>query len=283
MKKITFLLVGALLSLTLNAQTSAWSDTGESLSGFTTANNGGDQDTWSEHTDFFGYTMQDDYGFTYGTVLGSYGYDYVTDLYVETDDLLYTPDDISVPEGATNITFSMEYTTAEAFSFEHTFYVYAYENGTTVDFDNPGIALIATKTTIEDEAETKQDLSAIIPNTLAGKDIGIIIRDTAPAADENSSILYVGNFDVSYEASLSIKDNQLAITKVYPNPVKDMASINSKFSIESAIIYNQLGQKVLSLNDVVGNRINLSTLNKGLYFISLKGDDKVSTIRIIKE
>ena len=70
-----------------------------------------------------------------------------------------------------------------------------------------------------------------------------------------------------------IIDNSI---KVYPNPVNDFVYIefeNSENYI--AEIYTLLGQKIIEMNLISEkkNRIDLSTLENGLYFLKLKSLD----------
>ena len=70
---------------------------------------------------------------------------------------------------------------------------------------------------------------------------------------------------------------------VYPNPVNDKVNLRLNSPDEIAIkIYNLKGEKVLSMDHFIGNKIDVSKLIPGVYFIEIiKGNDTV-TKRIIK-
>jgi hypothetical protein len=72
---------------------------------------------------------------------------------------------------------------------------------------------------------------------------------------------------------------------IYPNPATDKLFITSTngLKIETVNIYNQLGQKVLHMNEMRGN-INISTLGQGMYIIELFSSEfKIRQKLIIEE
>ncbi|OEK08004.1 hypothetical protein A8C32_16230 [Flavivirga aquatica] len=87
------------------------------------------------------------------------------------------------------------------------------------------------------------------------------------------------------ETALSIKDNDLEISKSYPSPVIDKLTIDTRFDIDSATVFNQLGQQIdiIRSHDILKNTLDLSKLNTGLYFVTLKAGNNSSTLKIIKK
>ncbi|WP_169051648.1 T9SS type A sorting domain-containing protein [Flavobacterium sp. H122] len=72
--------------------------------------------------------------------------------------------------------------------------------------------------------------------------------------------------------------------KVYPVPVKEILTVNNTAVIKKAVIFNYLGSEVLSQSvDKTNFEINLSTLDKGVYFVKLESQDTQKTIKFIKE
>lgn len=67
---------------------------------------------------------------------------------------------------------------------------------------------------------------------------------------------------------LSEKNEQNQQVSLFPNPTTDLITINIKESnpIEEAIIYNHLGQKVITAKPI-NNTVNVSKLKPGIYFI----------------
>jgi len=83
-------------------------------------------------------------------------------------------------------------------------------------------------------------------------------------------------------APLSIADESRLDFEVYPNPVNDFININSKLHINKVEIYSVLGKQILSTS-VNLNRIDISNLNKGVYFIKVYSSNNVGINRVVKE
>jgi len=86
-------------------------------------------------------------------------------------------------------------------------------------------------------------------------------------------------------ATLSIDDlvNESAFT-YYPNPVKNTLSLNAQKSIETIIVYNMLGQKVLhTAPNSIASELDMSSLSTGTYFVKVTIESVTQTIRVIKQ
>jgi murein DD-endopeptidase MepM/ murein hydrolase activator NlpD len=87
--------------------------------------------------------------------------------------------------------------------------------------------------------------------------------------------------------SLSIEDESLASTSIFPNPSNDIVNISSTSKIKYVKVFDVLGKRVLGQEDSSGNgikQLNLSNLSKGVYFIKLEGEQKqTKTIKLIKK
>jgi len=91
------------------------------------------------------------------------------------------------------------------------------------------------------------------------------------------------NFNVG---ALGTEDNNLTNTIIYPNPANEKLFIESEKTIVNVIIRDLLGRVVLQLNDSsVGiNEIDLRSITKGMYFVSLTSDtNKTKTLKLIKK
>ena len=58
---------------------------------------------------------------------------------------------------------------------------------------------------------------------------------------------------------------------IYPNPAKDVIHISSQKNIEELGIYNILGQKIMDVKPQNMGAIDISTLNEGVYYLSVPG------------
>lgn len=113
---------------------------------------------------------------------------------------------------------------------------------------------------------------------------------TAISPDGN----YIGgigiNWDAEETAGFMIKLPTLATsnvtkdntTAIYPNPVKDIATFKSAGKIEFVTVYNMVGQKVLDTK-VTDNKVDFSQLKKGVYVVTSKSKNGVSTTKVIKD
>lgn len=71
---------------------------------------------------------------------------------------------------------------------------------------------------------------------------------------------------------------------LYPNPIKDKLFISSDdFSATSISIYSLNGKEVLRQNDIIDNTVDVSNLSAGNYLVKLIGDDKVVSLKLVKE
>ena len=81
----------------------------------------------------------------------------------------------------------------------------------------------------------------------------------------------------------AVNENYLE-TKMYPNPVDNMLTINSEDDIQDISIYNVVGIKVMEM--VINNKetvIDLSVLESGMYLIEIQGKNSKSIKTFIKK
>lgn len=72
--------------------------------------------------------------------------------------------------------------------------------------------------------------------------------------------------------------------QLYPNPVKDILNISYIHNITDVEIYNLLGQQVLVKRiNANQSKVDMASLPKGTYMVKVKADEKVKTIKVIKE
>jgi hypothetical protein len=80
---------------------------------------------------------------------------------------------------------------------------------------------------------------------------------------------------------LSTKDVLASKFNVYPNPANDYITIASKnIKVSSVDMYNVLGAKVLSL-ELANDRVNVSNLVKGVYFMKINSDGGTATKKVV--
>jgi len=84
---------------------------------------------------------------------------------------------------------------------------------------------------------------------------------------------------------LGIEEISLNTFNVSPNPVKDVVTINTTSGFDTVEVFNQLGQSVLKSSSSLmnNNRLDLSSLNPGIYLMRIRSHNKSKTLKIIKE
>lgn len=70
---------------------------------------------------------------------------------------------------------------------------------------------------------------------------------------------------------------------IYPNPVKNEATLINAEKITNVEVYNAVGQKVMSYNVLKNNNLDLSKLSKGAYILKIENAGKTETLKFIKE
>lgn len=70
---------------------------------------------------------------------------------------------------------------------------------------------------------------------------------------------------------------------VYPNPVSDILTINSMSKPSLIQVYNSLGQQLYEIsNTSLINRLDVSNLNTGIYYLKVVVNNKIEVLRIVK-
>lgn len=96
----------------------------------------------------------------------------------------------------------------------------------------------------------------------------------------------IDNFNLSYSNNTILATRE-EVSKakedivIYPNPAKDIVTIEGKNKILSVYVYDLSGKRIdLSLT---GNKVNISGLATGNYVLGIKTDEGVVTKKLIKE
>ncbi|WP_329805743.1 DUF7619 domain-containing protein [Flavobacterium facile] len=100
--------------------------------------------------------------------------------------------------------------------------------------------------------------------------------------DYNSPIV-TNNYTTTIQNTLGLQENELLNTiSVYPNPVKDMLHFQTKEKVLKVEIYDVAG-RIVSSKSIIENKINLSELKAGNYFLKLYTEKGIMHTKIIKE
>ena len=96
-----------------------------------------------------------------------------------------------------------------------------------------------------------------------------------------------GNIAFDIRDASSVNENDFENNfSVYPNPATNQIEIrNLKSEIRNINIYNAMGQRTYSQQQTTNNKqqtIDISTLNPGVYMLSVRTDEKVFSKKIVK-
>ncbi len=117
--------------------------------------------------------------------------------------------------------------------------------------------------------------------TPSGSSIVIYVR--APLAVSSTTEVFYDNIELYETSSLSVNDVFASKVSVYPNPAEDFLSIEAgNVELTSVSVFNILGSKVLEQNELVDNKLNISSLESGVYLLKIAGDNSaVATKKFI--
>ncbi|MEH6535390.1 MAG: T9SS type A sorting domain-containing protein [Psychroserpens sp.] len=92
-------------------------------------------------------------------------------------------------------------------------------------------------------------------------------------------------FTTEQDPGLSVSQFESQLLSVFPNPVMDQLTIKTDLSIESVEIYNILGKQVKSISgdSILNNRVDMTSLLDGIYFLNITAEGKKQTIKVIKQ
>ena len=91
----------------------------------------------------------------------------------------------------------------------------------------------------------------------------------------NQAIYY--NVNLSTEGVIANKS-----LEIYPNPVEDVININIKIDIDNINLYGIDGKWIQSFENNSENKIDVSGLKAGIYFIEIRTADKLQRQKFIK-
>jgi hypothetical protein len=148
---------------------------------------------------------------------------------------------------------------------------------------------------IEGTSGQRDELTAIATDNFGNYVVGGYMRSSLFLNDPNVPMITKNGGDADFFIArlaktdcngvpLSNEDVEKSKTSIYPNPSSNWIHINSEQEFSSFSIYNVSGQQVLSHNLNTDQRLDISSLSKGMYFLKLENDGQVlETLKLIKE
>ncbi|AZQ65061.1 T9SS type A sorting domain-containing protein [Flammeovirga pectinis] len=126
------------------------------------------------------------------------------------------------------------------------------------------------------------DIATIDQNGLVtAKGDGTVVV-TATSLERGSNVIGTKEITVSGQVITAI-DGNMSVISIYPNPTSGSVTISSEDKIETILLYDVKGKlyREVSFEGTFKTKIDLSNLNKGVYFIKLMTSAGASTSRLI--
>jgi hypothetical protein len=110
---------------------------------------------------------------------------------------------------------------------------------------------------------------------------GYYLKLTSVSLDNNDPASWIASNDVITSSGEIITDGNL---QIYPNPVRDILTINSDSEIKTLNLTDLYGRPLIKLNENSKYcELDLSQLHKGFYFLIIETANKTITRKIIRE
>ncbi|WP_313600325.1 S8/S53 family peptidase [Epilithonimonas vandammei] len=121
-----------------------------------------------------------------------------------------------------------------------------------------------------------------LPQNISREEIRNRLKQNASLYPNPSNQMGYGilNLYKTYQSFLGVDDVKQTKIQIYPNPAKDIVNVKTDDLIKSIEIYDSLGRIIKS---EVSKTINITELDKGIYFLKVKTASGESIEKIIKE
>ncbi|AUP80130.1 T9SS type A sorting domain-containing protein [Flavivirga eckloniae] len=219
--------------------------------------------------------------------VGDFSYYWGIDNIAVQQPTIPAPNPVTTPnpsDGATNITLALDndYNGDLVIDANDAAYTFTWENTITGELPSGYVFYLGTSnppTALADVSNTSFTIFGLEYSTTYYW-AAVAYNITGGATGTS-----IWSFTTEADPLLSLDDNTLKTTRVFPNPVKDILNIESTETIDNVLISNQLGQLVMAIkpDNITNKSIDLSALNKGIYFVMFKSEEKSTTFKVIKK
>ncbi|QIE60549.1 T9SS type A sorting domain-containing protein [Rasiella rasia] len=95
--------------------------------------------------------------------------------------------------------------------------------------------------------------------------------------------MFIDDVVMGRDINLNTDEFSTANFSMFPNPVRDVLNIHSKYNVEAITVYDVLGKEVISANPGVANAtIDMSKLSSGAYLVNVRINGASKTVKVVK-
>ena len=96
--------------------------------------------------------------------------------------------------------------------------------------------------------------------------------------------VYFDDIEIKKAGSTAIKpikeDNSV---KVYPNPANNVLYVSGSSEVRNVEVCDLAGRKAIGVNEMAGDKIDVSSLKKGVYLVKVTTDSGTKVMKVIKK
>lgn len=124
----------------------------------------------------------------------------------------------------------------------------------------------------------------------ADNELGLVLDDDDPQGGETDNVIWAVKLTPDMQGwNVSEAVNPMTNVRVYPNPAQDVLNVEinaSQASETNIAVYNITGQKVMEESRTISAGINspslnISNLNSGIYFVTVKANGFENTMKFV--
>ncbi|MFY9241993.1 MAG: T9SS type A sorting domain-containing protein [Polaribacter sp.] len=120
--------------------------------------------------------------------------------------------------------------------------------------------------------------------TATQTDLLFFISKQARLSGNPNNAARMDDFSITANSTASVKDLNQFNFSAYPNPASNNLNLSASKNIGNVIIFNVLGQKVMTLNpNKNATSINVSNLNSGVYIVKATIEGIIGSYKFVKQ
>jgi hypothetical protein len=158
---------------------------------------------------------------------------------------------------------------------------------TTTQYDYAARIGNSTGSVVTNDENTSDWVGGDIPSSTTNPRVWVFSGTSdrvTPNSFSGSELNHIGKQNPTQNTTLSINKVLGSKFSIFPNPANNFITIQSAdVKVSSVEIYSLLGQKVLVVDELKNNQINVANLSRGMYLLKISAEGNSVTKKIIIE